>query len=532
MPITHKTSKIRPCGLQWRASSWFITLGTTFLVRMGHTSPFIVAPSGITSDFLIYSIIIPVMPFHLQALGYSEISSLVGYLLVAYSSGLALSTPVIAWYTERLKTRKETLMIGLLALSGSQILLMECREYWIMAIARVLQGISAAAVWTAGLALLCDTVSEKMLPWPSHVWFPIRVSSPDFGFVFALYLIDVQPADWPPVGGALFDRFGIRGPCLFSVIVISVDLVGRLLLIERKEALAWGFDPSASMNTSPDHASHPNSYTDPRYGTFAAETGSQGGRERQASDPSVSVETDSTDSTLDGETGAHGELTSTTQDEPISFFQVIRVLCMSSRAVAAVLNSLVSGILYSFQEPALPLHLQKTWQLNSSQVGLVFIPAALFAMLAPPIAGLFTDHIGTEWVSFLCLILAVPWWIAVTTCAKLPFFVAAFAFENLFTAAFVAPVTTELALVSRCIRGVGYAHVYGAFNFAVGIGAAVGPALSGEIFQRYSQGWTILNLVAVAIIVAASAVVALFTGERPLARRLRMSRAIKLPREP
>lgn len=39
---------------------------------------------GITTDFLIYSIIIPVMPFHLQALGYSEISVLVGYLLFAY----------------------------------------------------------------------------------------------------------------------------------------------------------------------------------------------------------------------------------------------------------------------------------------------------------------------------------------------------------------------------------------------------------------------------------------------------------------
>jgi MFS transporter, DHA1 family, solute carrier family 18 (vesicular amine transporter), member 1/2 len=45
-------------------------------------------------------------------------------------------------------------MIGLLALSGSQILLMESRKYWIMAIARVLQGISAAVVWTAGLALM------------------------------------------------------------------------------------------------------------------------------------------------------------------------------------------------------------------------------------------------------------------------------------------------------------------------------------------------------------------------------------------
>jgi len=45
-------------------------------------------------------------------------------------------------------------MMGLLALSGSQILLMESREYWLMMIARVLQGISAAAVWTAGLALV------------------------------------------------------------------------------------------------------------------------------------------------------------------------------------------------------------------------------------------------------------------------------------------------------------------------------------------------------------------------------------------
>ena len=45
-------------------------------------------------------------------------------------------------------------MMGLLALSGSQILLMESPEYWLMMTARVLQGISAAAVWTAGLALV------------------------------------------------------------------------------------------------------------------------------------------------------------------------------------------------------------------------------------------------------------------------------------------------------------------------------------------------------------------------------------------
>jgi hypothetical protein len=38
-------------------------------------------------------------------------------------------------------------------------------------------------------------------------------------------------------------------------------------------------------------------------------------------------------------------------------------------------------VLYSFQEPTLPVYLQRTWGLNSSQVGLVFFGAALPATL-------------------------------------------------------------------------------------------------------------------------------------------------------
>jgi len=400
-------------------------------------------------------------------------------------------------------------MFGLLALLGSQMLLMESRKYGIMAIARVLQGISAAAVWTAGLALICDTVPEEKV----GRYLGLAMSGLPLGQLVG-----------PPVGGALFDRFGIRGPCIFGIMAILVDLIGRLLLIERREALAWGFDPAASINASSVHASDSASHADHHYGTFTTETGLLGQSGRQALRTSVFGETGSTDSLLDRAAGAHGALSFHTRDDPIPFLRVIRGLFMSSRAVAAVVNSLVYGILYSFQEPTLPVHLQRTWQLNSSQVGLVFFSAALPAMLAPPVAGWSTDYMGTEWVTFICLLLAIPCWIAVTVHAKLSFFVAAFTFENLFTAAFVAPVTTELALVSRRIRGVGYAHVYGAFNFAVGIGASVGPVLSGEIYQRFSQGWTILNLVVVAIIIAACAVVALFTGERPLARRLREAR--------
>ncbi|KAI0252708.1 MFS general substrate transporter [Lactifluus subvellereus] len=487
MPTVPKILLSRPYGLQWRASPWFITL---------------VVGMGITTDFLIYSIIIPVMPFHLQGLGYSEISALVGYLLFAYSSGLALSTPIVAWYSERQNSRKGTMIIGLLALCGSQVLLMESRKYWVMAIARVLQGISASAVWTAGLALVCDTVPEERV----GRYLGLAMSGLPLGQLIG-----------PPVGGALFDRFGIRGPCLFGITVIAVDLMGRLLLIERREALAWGFDPAASVDSPVDCPPNLRNLTDSQYGTFSAETGfpCEGGR--QTLHASDSEETDYADSLLDETMELHP------QRDPISFFQVIKGLFMSSRAVAAFLNSFVYGILYSCQEPTLPLHLQTMWQLSSSEVGLIFIAAALPAMLSPPAAGWFADHVGTEWVTFICLLLSIPCWIAVIIPSKLPLFVIAFALENVCTAAFVAPVTTELALVSRRIRGVGYAHIYGAFNFAVGIGASLGPAIGGEIFERSSHGWAILNLGAVAVIIAASLMVALFTGERPLAKRLRES---------
>jgi hypothetical protein len=147
----------------------------------------------------------------------------------------------------------------------------------------------------------------------------------------------------PPVGGALFNRFGIRGPCIFGVMVISVDLIGRLLLIERREALALGFDPAASIGASSDHAPDSASHADAHYGTFAVEAGLPGESERQALHTPVIGETDSTDTLLDRESSAHGAIRFHTRDDPIPFLQVIRRLFTSSRAVAAVVNSLVYG---------------------------------------------------------------------------------------------------------------------------------------------------------------------------------------------
>lgn len=41
---------------------------------------------GVTTDLLVYSLIVPIIPFQLESLGYTGVSGLVGWLLFAYVS--------------------------------------------------------------------------------------------------------------------------------------------------------------------------------------------------------------------------------------------------------------------------------------------------------------------------------------------------------------------------------------------------------------------------------------------------------------
>lgn len=65
-----------------------------------------------------------------------------------------IGTIPIAMFSERYDIRRMPLIIGLITLLGSQVLLMEAPKYWVMCLARVIQGLSSSVVWVVGLALL------------------------------------------------------------------------------------------------------------------------------------------------------------------------------------------------------------------------------------------------------------------------------------------------------------------------------------------------------------------------------------------
>ena len=51
-------------------------------------------------------------------------------------------------------------------------------------------------------------------------------------------------------------------------------------------------------------------------------------------------------------------------------------------------------------------------------------------MISAPCAGYFSDNYGAEWVSFLSLLLSIPWWGAITLKGSLVQFLAFYLFES------------------------------------------------------------------------------------------------------
>ncbi|KJA29370.1 hypothetical protein HYPSUDRAFT_32786 [Hypholoma sublateritium FD-334 SS-4] len=480
-----------PVGLKWRSSVWMIT----FVIGL-----------GIAVDLTVYSIIIPVMPFQLERLGYTDVSSLTGWLLFSFSAGLVLSTIPIALLSERYNSRQQPLVLGLVILTGSQIMLMEAPNYPVMCIARILQGVGSSMVWVVGLALLCDTAP------PSTVALHIG---------FAMSGLSVGLVIGPAVGGALYDRFGYRGPFVFGIGATVLDLIGRLVIIERKDAIRWGIDPAAIKEDANANAN-----------ATPAGNANEGVAEvapTEKSDANVPTKEEVSQShTVSSQVTSSSpdpEAAQPTRKRHLTLVDVMVLFGKSPRTLVACFLIFVYGLVYSSQEPSIPVHLQHVWGLDSKTVGLIFIGTAVPALFSSPLSGYLTDKYGAEWTTVFGILLAIPWWVVIIIQTRLALFISAFAIQAFFTSSVLSPLSAELADVSRQMDGVGYGHVYGALNFVFGIGSSLGPVIGGQLYDHLARGWMALCLFSTGMLVVSAILAGLFTGNAPLLWRFKYSSA-------
>lgn len=144
-------SKTKPWGLKWRSS-------TVFIIATVGTSMF--------TDLFLFGLIIPLLPFILRDrlhIGPDQIQIHVSGLLAAYAAASLIFSLVAGIIADLGSSRKLSFMAGLIALFIATAMLFLGQSVTILVLARVLQGTSAAVVWTVGLALLLDTVGSEDL---------------------------------------------------------------------------------------------------------------------------------------------------------------------------------------------------------------------------------------------------------------------------------------------------------------------------------------------------------------------------------
>ena len=144
-------SKSPPWGLAWRSNTLFIVITVGI---------------GLFTDLFLYGLVVPILPFVLSDrvhLPHDQIQGNVSVLLAAYAAASVLFSPPAGVLADRLPTRRLPYLVGLVSLLLATLLLLVGRTVAVLALARVLQGISGAVVWTVGLALILDTVGPENL---------------------------------------------------------------------------------------------------------------------------------------------------------------------------------------------------------------------------------------------------------------------------------------------------------------------------------------------------------------------------------
>lgn len=142
---------IRPAGLRWRSNTFFI-LSTVAV--------------GLFTDLFLYSLVVPVLPFLLEdriGVPESQVQSYTSGLLAVLAGSSVIFSPIAGVLADRVSTRQAPFLFGLTTLIGATILLFLATTIPVLAVARVLQGISSAVVWTIGLAICIETVGTENL---------------------------------------------------------------------------------------------------------------------------------------------------------------------------------------------------------------------------------------------------------------------------------------------------------------------------------------------------------------------------------
>jgi MFS transporter, DHA1 family, solute carrier family 18 (vesicular amine transporter), member 1/2 len=168
-------------------------------------------------DMLLYYLLVPLLPRYARELDLNPMK--IGILFGSYAVALLLATFPVAILTDRYG-RRAPMLWGLAGLAATTLVFAVSKQYWLLVLARFLQGAAGAATWLPGMALLAD-----------H--FPAESRGRAMGTAFAA--ANLGALIGPPLSGFLDQHAGPSAPFLFGACLVALDAAGRVFLLPAAE---------------------------------------------------------------------------------------------------------------------------------------------------------------------------------------------------------------------------------------------------------------------------------------------------------
>ncbi|KAH8150061.1 uncharacterized protein LAJ45_05747 [Morchella importuna] len=439
-----------------------VRLRPPILLKFRSSKTFIICAvaMAIFTDIFLYGLVVPVFPFALESranIHPDDVQTWVSVLLAVYGGGLLVASPICGYFADRTTTRRGPLLCGLAALAASTIMLCIGKNIVLFILGRLFQGISAAIVWVVGLALLVDTVGKDEI-------------ARSMGIVSAALSAATFLA--PLLGGIVYDRGGYYAVFAMAFVLIGVDILWRLVLIEKKVAMLYTVP--LDVNEQVEVSLSPNAVSTDK--------------EEKEAKPDIPNPKD---------TGIAGF---TTTNKKSSKLPAVITLLRYPRLLAALWACMAEATLLTSLEASLPLYTHENFHFGPVGAGLIFLAIVVPALLAP-LVGWVCDKYSHRWIETTGFILCCPFFILLRlpTDDSTGSIVLMCALLALLGVSFIMITPPAMAEITFILQGLeekkpgrfgnngAYAQGYGLYNVAWSAGTLVGPLWAG--FVKDAAGW-------------------------------------------
>ncbi|OJI99189.1 hypothetical protein ASPVEDRAFT_506170 [Aspergillus versicolor CBS 583.65] len=443
---------------------------------------------AVFTDVFIYGMIIPILPEVLQtrvSIPEEELQKWMSILLAAFGGAIFIGSPIFGYFADKSSSRQAPFLIGLFALAASTVMFWFARTVYALVIARTFQGLSCAVVWTVGMALIVDTMGKDQVGTAMGI---------------VSMAMTVGTVAGPFVGGIVLSKAGYHAVFAMAMALIVVDIVLRLVMIERKSAAKW---------------------IDVQSGAAEAETETERliapATENSSSYEGVETEHISQQQS-NGKAAEDGQSNPSRRSMP----GIMRL--MGSLTILVVLQAtLVEAMTYSSFDSVLPLYVRSTFDMDPMGIGLCFIPLFIPSFLST-IIGSAVDRYGSRRIAWMGFILDVPALLLLQVVTENTTRDQIILYVLLFVSGFAAALKTVSLMVEishaveekekRC-PGIfgdkgGTAQAYGLFNVAWSGGQVLGPLVSGGLVDWVGWKYMVSTL---AVVSGVTAVVLVATAK-------------------